>query len=114
MFTVEQIKAMIVSGDVKPFYKDRYWRSLALTIIAENHYECYLCKQQGKYTRAKLVHHVQHLKHHPELAYSRTYRDSTGEHIQLMPLCHDCHEKIHERSAGCVKPHEGFSNDEKW
>lgn len=114
MFTENQIRDLIVSGDISKFYKDWYWRSLALRIIEENHNECMICKAHGKYTKAKLVHHVKELKHHPELAYSKTYTDCTGEHMQLMPLCHDCHEKIHDRGAGSVKKIEGFTNEEKW
>ena len=115
MYTVNEIKKLIASGDTKLFYKDYTWRKLALGIIAEHKHECYMCKQHGKYTRATMVHHVEHLKSYPELAYSKTYTDNDGEHIQLMPLCHDCHEKIHERGAYSDGISDtGFSNEEKW
>lgn len=83
-----------------------------MKVIAENHKECYQCRLQGKYTRAKLAHHVKPLKDYPELAYCRVYSDEEGEHIQLMPLCHNCHEKIHER--GAYFQQKGFKNEEKW
>lgn len=114
MYTVDQIRELVLSGDIKCFYKDYYWRTLSLRIISENHGECYLCKKHGKYTKAKLVHHVKPLKNNPELAYCTTYVDKSGEHIQLMPLCHSCHEAIHNRSEGDTKQPEGFTNVERW
>ena len=112
MFTVIEIKKLIAAGQIRLFYRDYFWRRLALDVIEENHRECYQCKLMGKYTRARLVHHVKYLKEHPELAYSRTYTDKDGEHMQLMPLCHACHERIHER--GLYIPPKGFTNEEKW
>ena len=103
MFTTEQIKTMIAAGDVSPFYKSRAWRGLALKIIKMRHNECEMCKQRGRYTPAKLVHHVKPLKQAPELAY-----DSNN----LMALCHDCHEAIHER--GIYAESKGYRNAEKW
>ena len=112
MYTISEIKQLIKSGNVHIFYADWTWRTLAARIIKDNHSECQLCKSKGKYTRATMVHHVKHLKEFPELAYSRTYTDDTGTHIQLLPLCHDCHEKIHERGRYSGK--ERFTNEEKW
>ena len=113
MYTESEIKSLISSGNVKLFYKDYYWRKLALDIIKENHYECAMCKSRGKYMKAKLVHHVKPLKQAPELAYSRTYTDDTGVHVQLTPLCHACHEAIHERLSA-QSPTTGYTNEEKW
>lgn len=112
VFTVEQIRKMIEAGYVFDFYNDRYWRKLSKKIIRENHGECQLCRAEHRLTRATLVHHVLHLKDRPDLAYSRTYTDDTGEHMQLMPLCHDCHERIHER--GIYAKRSGYINEEKW
>ena len=103
MFSLEQIKKMILDGDMSPFYKDRAWRSLALKIIKDNHNECYMCKQQGRYTPAKLVHHIKPLRQAPQLAYDRD---------NLMPLCHDCHERIHK--CGTYSERCGYRNAEKW
>lgn len=104
MFSLEQIQKMISNNDLSPFYKDdRTWRSLALEIIRINHNECAMCRQQGKYTPAKLVHHIKPLRQAPELAYDRD---------NLMPLCHDCHERIHER--GAYSKRQGYRNTEKW
>lgn len=112
MFNILQIKEMIKKNDLSAFYNDTYWRKLSHEIIKENNNECYICKQNKKYSRAVLVHHVNHLKKRPNLAYCKTYTDGTGEHIQLMPLCHDCHEMMHQR--GMYKITQKFTNTERW
>lgn len=103
MFTVDQIRAMIAAGDVSAFYNSKHWRRLSHRIIKAHHGECQLCKAEHRLTRATLVHHVKHLRDHPELAYDRD---------NLMPLCHDCHERIHER--GIYAQPTGYTNEEKW
>lgn len=110
MLTTDQIRALIASGNIKAFYKDYDWRMLALEIIREHHGECLMCRAEHRLTRAKLVHHVLYLRERPDLAYSRTYTDADGEHIQLMPLCHACHERIHMRNF----KHPRYTNEEKW
>ena len=114
MLTVNEIKKLILTGRTDLFYKDYTWRKLSQEVIAENNNECYQCKLMGKYTRAKLVHHVKHLKEYPELAYDRVYTDCEGVHMQLMPLCFNCHERIHERGLYVPTRTKGFTNEEKW
>lgn len=111
-FSVDYLKILISSGQTSKFYKSKAWQKLSRQVIKENHGECFLCRQRKKLNKAVLVHHVRPLKQHPELAYSRTYTDSDGEHIQLMPLCWDCHERIHER--GIYTAPKGYTNGEKW
>ena len=112
MYTESQIRELIASDRLADFYKDYDWRTLALKIIKECRGECQLCKAEHKLTTATLVHHVRHLREFPALAYSRTYTDETGEHMQLMPLCQDCHDRMHNR--GIYKERRGFVNEEKW
>lgn len=58
-------------------------------------YECQMCKKRGKYTRATMVHHVNYVKMHPELALSVYYTWQGVQRRNLLSLCHDCHEEIH-------------------
>lgn len=102
-YTPEQIKELAKRGELWKFYKSYEWRRLALEIIADAHHECAMCKQVNKLTRATTAHHIKYLKVSPELAYERS---------NLMPLCHDCHDKIHGRGA-YAKP-KGFTHEEKW
>ena len=78
------------------FYKDGAWRRLRTELIGEGHGECVLCRARGRYSRAVMVHHVWFLSAHPELAYARHYYSGGRAYPQLLPLCHDCHEAVHE------------------
>ena len=108
IYTAIQLKQLIRTGDLKDFYNSREWRRLSRSVIKEYHGECYRCRQNKRYTKAVLVHHVKPLRDFPELAYSRTYNGS----IQLMPLCHDCHEREHKR--GIYAESQGFTTPERW
>ena len=111
-FSAEEIEKLISAGEIGRFYKSRAWQELSREVIAENHGECAVCRAAHKLTKAVLVHHVKPLREYPGLAYSRTYTDADGGHMQLMPLCFDCHERIHGRGR-YAKP-RGYTNEEKW
>ena len=81
MFTVNQIKEMIRQNDMHAFYNDRGWRRISHEVMREQHNECQLCRQHGRYSRAKVVHHVCYLRKRPDLAYSRTIRTARAENI---------------------------------
>lgn len=116
MFTENEIKELIKSGKTADFYNSFFWRTLSHSVIKEHHNECYLCKRKGKISRAILTHHVKHLKSRPDLAYKKYYFDEKGnKQIQLMPLCHSCHEQIHERGAyQALKKSNKFTTPERW
>lgn len=104
MYTTAQIKALIDAGDVGKFYHDYDWRMLALDVIREHHGECQMCRKAKRLTRATLAHHILYLRDRPDLAYERS---------NLMPLCHDCHERIHGRGQYAAgRPR--FTNEERW
>lgn len=113
MYTTEQIINLIANGDTRDFYNDWYWRRLAKQIKKEQNNECQLCKARGKYKPVKVVHHVKHLKKHPELAYSRYYYEGDKRYIQLLCVCNECHEMLHPNRFGqTVK--KKFMNVERW
>lgn len=112
MFTAEEIKKLIASGETERFYNDSYWRELSHAVIREQHFECQLCKKRGKYSRAVLTHHVKPLKDFPELAYER-FQDGEMKERQLIALCQSCHEEQHPDRFGRKKSN-GFTNAEKW
>lgn len=110
------------------FYKRKEWIKLKNQILKENHYECAICKKQGKIKRYDIdkngnkrllstVHHVQYVRTHPELALSRTYTYNGKTYVNLIPVCKACHNRIHKRfnktTAKAKKP-KGFSNEEQW
>ena len=80
-------------------------------MLGEDKHECQMCKARGAYTRADTVHHVRRLEEHPELALSKTYIDGAGiAQRQLISLCHNCHDRIHEHGN---KPREPLT-PERW
>ena len=126
MITEQWIRELIERDELWKFYKTKEWRKLKNQILKENHYECAECRKQGKVTRydegrdgsrrlITTVHHVCHVRDHPELAMSRTYKDySTGTmEKNLIPVCKSCHNKLHpEKMKGATK--ERFTTEERW
>ena len=108
------IRQLIAEGKEYKFYKCRAWLELRSRILEKFHYECQECLKRGKYTRAKFVHHINEVKHRPDLALSEYYTDSkTGEKKRnLIPLCQDCHDKAHARFCG--GEHKPQLNKERW
>jgi len=47
---------------------------------------CEMCKEQGRYVLASLVHHIRPISD-----------GGTHEESNLMSLCASCHERIHQR-----------------
>lgn len=105
------ISKLIAEDRLDKFYNSPQWRKLRKEVIAENKNECQDCKARGYYTKANTVHHEQHVRNHPRLALSKTYIFRGKEYINLVPLCHDCHERRHEyRQKEKKKP----LTEERW
>lgn len=78
------------------FYKSGAFKRLRKAILVEQHNECQKCRAKGKITNAVTVHHVKHVRTHPELALSTTYTDAEGrEQQQLIAICKPCHALEH-------------------
>ena len=113
MYTTEDIRKLIRQGREREFYQQWSWRMLSERVKREQHNECYFCKRRGKYSPAKLVHHIYELKEFPEYAYKRYYIDADGTpHINLVAVCHNCHEEQHNRGAYAQRRH--YTNAERW
>lgn len=85
----------IVAGkDPHDFYISSEWLRLRREVLAEQHYECQMCKRRGQYTRATHVHHVWHVDKFPQHSLSKTVRDGDEEKINLIAVCKDCHETV--------------------
>lgn len=119
------IEKLIEDDCLWKFYKSKEWIKLKTAILQENHYECAICKKQGKITRYDIdkdgnkklistVHHNQYVRTHPELALSRTYTYKGKTYINLIPVCKACHNKIHDRNNKQSKKSSGFVNEERW
>lgn len=108
---VAWIKSLIEEGKLWKFYKWKEWLKLKNQILEEAHYECEWCKKRGKISKAEEVHHIQFVKKYPHLAMSRYYTHKGKQHKNLVALCHDCHDKAHERMK--YKKQKQF-NEERW
>lgn len=106
-------------GRIDKFYHSKYFKRVKKEVLREQHYECQRCKEVGKLRivkptikRSGVVHHVKEVKEYPELAISKYYHDELGrKHKQLIVLCNDCHEIVHERA---YKREPKFNNEERW
>lgn len=103
----------MAEGKLYRFYKSKEWLALKEKILVEAHYECEMCRKRGRISRAVTVHHVQYVKKHPELALSRYYTYNGVAHKNLIPLCHACHDEVHDRFGHGSRKKETF-NEERW
>jgi 5-methylcytosine-specific restriction endonuclease McrA len=108
------IRQLIKINKVEKFYQTDDWKELRLDVLEFFHYECQECLKKGIYTRAECVHHINEVRHRPELALSRTYIDEHGQtQYNLIPLCNTCHNVIHEKLTKW-KQKDKFKNEERW
>lgn len=125
--TADEIRGLIQSGELWKFYKSKSWVKLKAQVLMDNHYECAECKKLGIITRYDVcedgnrrllstVHHVCHVRDHPELALSRWYKDyETGEMEEnLIPVCKACHNSVCHPEKAMKRKREGFTNTERW
>jgi 5-methylcytosine-specific restriction enzyme A len=93
--TLWQLKQLIASGNVHDFYVSAPWLHLRSEVLREQKNECQEHRKRGRYARANHVHHVNHLKEHPELALSKWYLDKYGvPQRNLIAVCKECHETV--------------------
>ncbi|WP_174494449.1 HNH endonuclease [Salirhabdus euzebyi] len=70
------------------FYSSKKWIRKRNNILRRDQYECRECRRYGKTTQATTVHHIFPLEFYPEFKLSE---------INLLSLCNECHEKMHNR-----------------
>ena len=111
---VNFINSCIAADKMYRFYKTKEWIELKNKILEEEHFECEICREAGKYKRAYLVHHVRFVRKYPHLALSKYYTYKGKRYKNLLALCNDCHEKIHDRNSFKNSTKEKFKNEERW
>ena len=125
---VTWIHYLISVNRLDTFYHSKYFKAVKREVMREQHNECQRCKEHGKLTIVRqgikrgvrigsvtsgVVHHVQWVRTHPELALSKYYIDKFGvKHRQLIVLCDECHEIEHDRFS--ILPKKELLNEEKW
>lgn len=85
-------------GRHKEIYKDKQWETVRKFVIARANGLCEKCKAQGKIKKGNETHHKIWLtdknKHDWNIAYNPD---------NLIYLCSDCHNDVHDRSTGLQK-----------
>ena len=126
MNTETWIRDLIGKGELWKFYKSPEWIRLKRSVLKAAHYECQECRKHGIITRydtdadgnkrlLSTVHHVMHVREHPELALSRTYTADGKTYQNLVPVCKACHNRLHpEKCFRKTKVAAGFTNVERW
>lgn len=109
---LEQLKSLLESGKENIWYNSAAWKTMRALVLKHDRYECQPCKARGRYRRAKIVHHVKHLKDRPDLALS-LYDPDTGER-QLVSVCKQCHEVLHPESQRQFAPKTKPVTQERW
>lgn len=105
------IKSLISKHDCQPFYRTRTWRRVRHEVLEIDKHECQWCKDKGLYTEANVVHHIQYLDKHPELALSKTHIYNGKELRNLISVCRECHERHHSHGS---KPKSEPITKERW
>lgn len=112
---VQWINKLIEEDKLWKFYKSKQWIQLRTEVLEEHHNECYICRQQGKITRADTVHHVNYVREKPQLALSKYYIDNNGnKQLNLIPICKACHNHLHYKDKLGKLHEDKFTNEERW
>ena len=103
--------------DLDRFYHSREWKRVSREVLAEQHYECQICKERHKltllnHTRAN-IHHINEVKDRPDLRLSKFYIDANGvKRRNLIAVCDVCHNELHNRFQ--LRSAKKQFNEEKW
>jgi 5-methylcytosine-specific restriction endonuclease McrA len=81
-----------VGGAVK-LYKTKRWERKRVAVLRRDEYLCQEEKRYGKNIAANTVHHIYPVEKYPELALVAW---------NLLSLCTECHNKMHDRNTGEV------------
>ena len=73
------------------FHKQQKWKNKRSIILRRDEYKCQECARFGKRTVATTVHHIFPVELFPFLGFIN---------INLISLCDDCHNKMHNRLTG--------------
>lgn len=102
---IKTIISIIASGNLDKFYKSREWTNLRKQAIERDNNECQMCKEHGKVSIAQCVHHIKHLKEHPELALDIN---------NLKSLCNICHNIVHPEKLSNPVTKPVIDIEERW
>ena len=93
---LKELAALVAAGREAAFYGWPEWLALREDVLKLDRYECQRCRQEKhRFRRAKIVHHVKHLR-------------------QLISVCKSCHEELHPESQRQFKRIRAPLTAERW
>ena len=107
---VDYVRKCIEDNHLIRFYTWSKWLNLRAEVLGDDKGECQTCKRRGIYTKATHVHHINHVRRHPELALVKMMPDGRR---QLISLCQACHELEHPERMR-KKPYKKPVTSERW
>ena len=112
---LKKLLSWIASGNVHKFYVSPEWRAKSAEVLKIDRHECQLCKRKGRYRRADLVHHVNHVKRRPDLALDIYFGEDGQRKRNLISVCKECHEtECHPERLRKPPEKPKYSNQERW
>lgn len=111
---LQQLRQLIAAGKEHAFYDTAAWHRQRAYVLRADKYECQMCKSAGRYRRAVLVHHVQHLRDRPDLALKMWVRSGGKWTRQLVSLCRTCHNMCHPEWKRQQRRATRFETVERW
>ena len=108
---LKELAVLVAAGREAAFYGWPEWLALREDVLKLDRYECQRCRQgKHRFRRAKIVHHVKHLRDRPDLALSIW----DGGERQLISVCKSCHEELHPESQRQFKRIRAPLTAERW
>lgn len=114
MKLTEEVKRQVLLGNIDALYKTKEWQMLREKVLERDHYECQRCNGQNdlgksnkriRLTKANTVHHIQEVRDRPDLMLDEN---------NLISLCHECHDVVHNRVTKTFnKPRQRLTK-ERW
>lgn len=110
----DNVKQRVSQGDTDLLYKTWEWQELREKILLRDHYECQRCDGHNglgkpikriKLTKANTVHHIQEVRDRPDLMM---------EESNLISLCHECHDIVHDRTVERFNKQKPRLTEERW
>ena len=75
------------------FYKTAKWKNKRGKILRRDEYLCRECRRYGRTAQATTVHHIYPVEQYPEWKLASW---------NMISLCHECHNKMHDRDNGAL------------